>query len=174
MLEYLSGKFYEVKLTTNATRLSEKLIHTILGTGVNLVVFSVDASTPDFYEQIRVRGKFDVVHKNIKMSHEIRQKYDPNCQTVSRISAVKFREDQDPEAFCSFWQDLVDEVGMKNVATRWDTYNNAPASKAMKPCAYLWERLYIWQDGLVSPCDADYKSELSAGNIAESTIKDVW
>ena len=34
--------------------------------------------------------------------------------------------------------------------------------------------MYIWFDGKVNPCDADYKSYLSFGNISNSSIKEVW
>ena len=174
MLEYLAGKFFEVKLTTNATRLTEALIHMIISTGVNMVVFSVDSHQREVYEEIRVGGEFDTVYRNIQLFHEIRDKYYPNSQTVSRISAVQVNEDQDPELFCKFWQPLVDEVGMKSAATRWDTYNNDPIPNVEEACAYLWERLYVWHDGSTSPCDADYKSALSIGSIADSTVREIW
>jgi len=34
--------------------------------------------------------------------------------------------------------------------------------------------MYIWFDGKVNPCDADYKSYLSYGNFKEKTIKEIW
>ena len=34
--------------------------------------------------------------------------------------------------------------------------------------------MYVWWDGKVNPCDADYKSYLSYGNAKESSIKDLW
>ena len=174
MLKYLSGKFFEIKLTTNATKLTESLIHDIFQSGVNLVIFSVDTHEKEIYEQIRVRGDFDIVYKNIRMFQEIREKDYPDSSLVTRISAVKFREDQDPKGFCDFWSDLVDEVGMKEAAARWDTYNNEPSPDLEAPCGYLWERLYVWYDGSISPCDADYKSMLAVGSIENSSIKDVW
>ena len=64
MLEYVSGKFLVVKLNTNATRLSEKLIRKILETGVNEVVYSVDESEEQKYEKIRVGGKFKEVKQH--------------------------------------------------------------------------------------------------------------
>ena len=42
MLDYVSNKFLEVKLNTNATKLSENLIRKILETNVNELVYSVD------------------------------------------------------------------------------------------------------------------------------------
>ena len=43
-----------------------------------------------------------------------------------------------------------------------------------EPCSYIWERMYIWFDGKVNPCDADYKSYLSYGNVKYNTIKQIW
>ena len=57
---------------------------------------------------------------------------------------------------------------------RWDTYNNNKNEDINDPCENLWDRMYIWFDGKVNPCDADYKSFLSFGNINESSIKKIW
>ena len=34
--------------------------------------------------------------------------------------------------------------------------------------------MYVWYDGKVNPCDADYKSYLSYGNAKEYTLKELW
>ena len=34
--------------------------------------------------------------------------------------------------------------------------------------------MYIWFDGKVNPCDADYKSLLSFGNVNQNSIKEIW
>ena len=34
--------------------------------------------------------------------------------------------------------------------------------------------MYIWHDGATNPCDFDYKSLLSNGNIRNSSIKEIW
>lgn len=34
--------------------------------------------------------------------------------------------------------------------------------------------MYVWFDGKVNPCDADYKSYLSYGNLKENSIKEIW
>ena len=34
--------------------------------------------------------------------------------------------------------------------------------------------MYIWWDGKCNPCDADYKSHMSYGDVSSSTIKEVW
>ena len=42
------------------------------------------------------------------------------------------------------------------------------------PCTFLWDRMYVWHDGKVNPCDADYKSYLTYGNVKDKTIYEVW
>ena len=34
--------------------------------------------------------------------------------------------------------------------------------------------MYIWFDGKVNPCDADYKSLLSYGNAKDYSIEELW
>ena len=34
--------------------------------------------------------------------------------------------------------------------------------------------MYVWFDGKINPCDADYKSYLSYGNVKNNTIKEIW
>ena len=66
MLDYCKGKFFDLKINTNATRLTEKLMHTIVESGVTDLVFSVDSYEKDEYESIRVLGVYEEVVNNIK------------------------------------------------------------------------------------------------------------
>ena len=174
MIEYCSGKFFELKINTNATKLSEKLIHQILKNGITNMVFSVDSYTKDEYESIRVKGVFEEIVNNIKKFKEIREKFYPNSRCETRISGVKVDKKQDPIKFKNFWKDYVDNVVMIEMENRWDTYNNPKEIMASGACNYLWERMYIWYDGLCNPCDVDYKSELSTGTVKEQTIREIW
>ncbi len=172
-LEYCSEKFLDIKLITNATKLKEDLIHSIFKHKVHQVVFSIDSEEKNAYERIRKFGNYDQVLNNVKLYNEIKKEY-KNINTVTRISGVKVEEEQDEKKFCEFWKPYADEVVMKKAFSRWDTYNNDVMNDFLEPCSYIWERMYIWFDGKVNPCDADYKSYLSYGNVNEKTIKEIW
>ena len=174
MLEYCSGKFFELKINTNGTKLPDKLIHQILKNGVTNMVFSIDSYTKDEYESIRVQGIFEEVVNNVKRFQEIREKDYPDSRCETRVSGVKVDKNQDPIKFKNFWKNHVDNVVMVEMENRWDTYHNPKEIMASGACNYLWERLYIWYDGLCNPCDIDYKSELSVGSVKEKSIKDIW
>tara|TARA_B100001540_G_C15802461_1_gene640537 strand:+ start:383 stop:1480 length:1098 start_codon:yes stop_codon:yes gene_type:complete len=173
MLEYCKDKFLELKLNTNATKLTEKLCHQILKSGVTDLVFSVDSYAKEEYESIRIKGVFEEVLNNIKRFQKIREEY-PNSKIATRVSGVKVESRQDPKKFKEFWENYVDHVVMVEMENRWDTYHNPKEIMGAGPCNYLWERMYVWYDGICNPCDADYKSELSVGSVKNSTIKEIW
>jgi len=174
MLEYCSGKFFDLKMNTNATRLNEKLIHQILKSGVTDLVFSVDSYEKEEYESIRIRGIFENVLNNIKKFKEIKDNFYPNSKCATRISGVKINASLDSEIFKKYWEKYVDHVVLVELQERWDTYNNPIENAGKGPCNYLWGEMNIWFDGLCNPCDVDYKSELSVGNIQQQNIKEIW
>jgi len=174
MLELMSKKnFLDIKVNTNATKLTEDLCRVILSSGVSELVYSVDAGTKETYESIRVGGKFDNVVRNIERFNEIRRVEFPDSRTVTRISGVKINDSQDIDQMTDFWSERVDEVTIKPAIPRWDSYNNDLTYRS-EPCELLWERLYVWYDGKINPCDFDYKSYLSVGNINNITIREAW
>ena len=103
MLDYCKGKFFDLKINTNATRLTEKLMHTIIESGVTDLVFSIDSYEKDEYESIRVLGIFEEVVNNIKKFKEINDIY-PNSNCATRVSGVKINEKQNIEEFTKYWK----------------------------------------------------------------------
>ena len=174
MLEYTKDKFFEVKVNTNATKLTEKLCHSILQSGVTELVYSIDSEDKKLYEEIRVKGKFDRVIDNIKMFNRIKDEHYPESKIMTTASGVFFHEDQDSKSYTDFFSKLVDNVAAVNIENRWNTYANETHPETDTPCEYLWQRMYIWFDGKSNPCDVDYKSYLEVGNVKEASIKEVW
>ena len=174
MLKYTKGKFFEVKVNTNGTKMTEKLCHDILSSGVTELVWSIDAPKKDLYEKIRLRGKFDKVISNIKMFNDIRREHYPNSTLKTSAGGVMFHEEQDIKEFTDFFSSLADNVSAQTMENRWNTYKNEIIPDMTSPCEYLWERMYIWFDGTCNPCDLDYKSKLEVGNISNNSLKEIW
>lgn len=174
MLEYCKDKFFDLKMNTNATHLSEKLIHQILKSGVSDLVFSVDSYEKAEYESIRVRGIFENVLNNIKKFKEIKENFYPESKCATRISGVKINSTLDTETFKKFWEKYVDHVVLVELQERWDTYHNPVENAGSGPCNYLWGEMNIWYDGTCNPCDVDYMSKLSVGNVRNKSIKEIW
>ena len=182
MINYCKNKFIEFKINTNATRLDDYKIRSILEAEVNELVFSVDAHTSELYEKIRPsinkKNNFNLVIENIKKFNLIRKQEYPHSKTKTRVSGVVFREDQNIEEITKFWKKYVDDVAFVRAQNRWDTYMNEKVP-LKSHCNYLWERFYVWFDGTTNPCDVDYKSYLSGGkldpdNVSVEEIKRIW
>lgn len=175
MLHYLAeAGILDIKINTNASKLDKKIAHAILSSGVSEVVFSVDAATKETYEKIRRGGKFEEVVANIDLFNKIRNKYYPHSSTVTRVQAVALSENKNDIAKMEkFWSKRIDQVVIKKAVERWDSYHR-PRNNIKKPCNLLWERMYVWFDGKVNPCDFDYKSKLSFGNAKKSSLVNLW
>jgi len=174
MLLYCKDKFLEFKMNTNATKLTEKLIHDILKSDPSDLVFSVDSYYKEEFESLRVNANFEQVLENIKKFKEIREKFYPNSRCITRISGVQVSEKQDPLKFKEFWEKYVDFVVMVKMLTKWDIYNNSKEEMRDSPCHYLSRSLSIYFDGSIIPCDMDYQATLKLGSLSESTIENIW
>ena len=174
MLEYMKGKFLEIKINTNGTKLTEKLCHNILSCDVTELVWSIDAPRKELYEKIRVNGVFEQVINNIIMFNKIRSEFYPESNLTTTASGVMFHEEQDIQEYKNFFSKIADNVAAQQIENRWNTYANDPQPDITDPCQYLWERMYVWFDGKCNPCDVEYKSYLEVGNLKDNNIKDIW
>ena len=176
MLNFISTKknIMEVKLNTNGSYLTEEICHSILKNKLTQVVISSDHYVKKDYERLRLGSNFEKIVANIDMLFNIRAKNYPNSITEIRVSGVDNDKNLDREKFKNFWIKRCDHVSASFPLERWDTYNNKPHPEINDPCENLWDRMYIWFDGKVNPCDADYKSLLSYGNAKDKTIKELW
>lgn len=173
MLKYCNGKFLNLKINTNASLLNEKKIHSILEGGVKTLVYSADAADKDLYAKLRVNGKLETVLKNIELFKNIKEKHYPKSKIITRVSGVKISEEQKIDDMLSLWKDLVDQVAFVEYNPWENSYDKEP-NKIIEPCSDLWRRMFVWWDGLINPCDVDYKSVLSPTSILKSDLKNAW
>ena len=173
MLEYISGKFLGFKINTNAWYLNEEKAHALLAADPNTIVFSADAADDELYAKLRVNGRLDRVLENVRMFADIKAKHYPNSRAITRVSGVKFSDQQDFETIEGFWKNYVDQVAFVDY-NPWVSVYDADPTGVNEVCSDLWRRTFVWWDGRVNPCDVDYLSSLAAGNIADTSLSDIW
>lgn len=173
MLDYTRGKFLNLKINTNASLLDEARCHAILTGGVKTVVFSADAAEEPLYSKLRVNGNLSVVLENIELFQKIRQTQYPDLPVITRVSGVKFSDEQDIDSMQAVWGGLVDQVAFVQY-NPWENVYSQPANELAEPCSDLWRRMFVWWDGKSNPCDVDYKSTLSQGSIKDFCLSDLW
>ncbi len=173
MLAYMAGKFVSAKINTNAWFLDERKAHALLSAGFATVVFSADAADDELYKRLRVNGRLDRIVANVRRFQEIRRKHYPASPVITRVSGVRFTQEQSLEDMEKLWKDMVDQVAFVDYNPWENVYVQSP-NGIETPCSDLWRRTFVWFDGTVNPCDVDYKSTLAVGNAGEKTIGGLW
>jgi len=173
MVDYLAGKFLAIKINTNASMLDEAKCHAILGAGVQTLVFSADAASEPLYSRLRVRGDLEQVLGNVRLFHDIREKHYPHSRTITRVSGVKFSDEQDLDEMEGFWRDLVDQVALVKY-NPWENTYEQPVNQIDSPCSEYWRRAFVLWDGTMNPCDTDYKATLTPGNVKDGSVSAIW
>jgi radical SAM protein with 4Fe4S-binding SPASM domain len=176
MLKYIGEKenIFEVKTNTNATFLNEDNCHAILKNNISQVVISSDHYIKEEYEKLRLGANFEKIVENVDRLFNIRNTYYPNSITEIRISGIDNDRNLDRNLFHNFWIKRSDHVSASYPMERWNTYENNIHPEINDSCQYLWDRMYVWFDGKTNPCDADYKSYLSYGDVSKDTIENIW
>jgi len=173
ILKYINNKFLAFKLNTNASMLNEKMIHDILSSNMQTLVFSIDSFEKEQYEKIRVNGNFDKIFRNLELFTNIKQKEYPNSKLITRVSGVKIKDDQSIDDMKKTWSNYVDAVAFVPY-TPWESSYDNPINNLSHACHELWTRLFVWADGRANPCDYDYKSTLSKWNVKFLNVQEIW
>lgn len=173
MLRYAAGKFLAMKLNTNAWFLDEAKSHAILSADFNTVVFSADAASEPAYSTLRVGGRLERVVENIRRFRDIQTRDYPRSRTITRVAGVQVPGTPDLGQMQRFWGDLVDQVAFVRY-NPWENTYERPLNEIGDPCSDLWRRMFVWWDGTVNPCDVDYRSTLSVGNVSVNRLDELW
>ena len=169
----------DIKLNTNAALLTEELSRKLLVSGLDLIVFSVDSINPENYYSIR-GIQLNTVLDNIEKFLSIKRVEYPNSKIKVRVAMVITKEmkhiaEYEVEAAKDYWLKRVDELSVKSEANFIHIYDNQQNQMESNTCNLLWERMYLWHDGRVNPCDIDHLSTLCVGDISQGeTISSIW
>jgi radical SAM protein with 4Fe4S-binding SPASM domain len=182
----------DVLLFTNGTLLNEKNSIKILNSSVTRLFVSIDASTPESYNKVRVPvsknysdERIKKLEANIKSFIKLRDDRDMKFPLV-RTSFVALKENRkEIESFTNKWVDIVDSVEIqKEVSIKAYTnsakfqeselFNFAKKTSKKYECRQPWTRLGIYSDGSVTPCCNTFGRNLPIGNIKENTISEIW
>ena len=122
---------------------------------------------------MRVNGKLSIILENLERFQKIRETQYPDLPVITRVSGVKFSDEQDLDSMQRVWSGLVDQVAFVKY-NPWENVYNQPSNDIVNPCTDLWRRMFVWWDGKANSCDVDYKSTLSVGSIKNNPLNKLW
>ena len=165
-----------VDLTTNAMTLSEEKMRRLLLAPIDVIDVSLDAFRKETYEAIRIRGKFDVVTRNLRRLVELRDALDSPTRIMTSIIRQQQSEGE-IEQFQEFWGQYVDEVLVRGLNTDLGIVNASQTyfrDIERWPCPQFWKRVTINPHGEVRFCVEDWRNEGVVGNVVDGSIREIW
>ncbi len=182
-IEYIK-KFDNIKnvgISTNATVLDEETSRRLLSSGLDRIILSVDAASPEVYEKIRGADFMKVV-KNVNnflnMRHEMRASMKVE---LSIIDMALNRSEI--AAFESFWKERLKREGDELLIKRFVNFGSqvkdfsadtSPNGKKRVPCRKLWNSLTILSNGKVVACCYDVNGVLYLGDVSRENLAHIW
>ena len=174
MIRYASNNHVACGISTNATFLNHDFSKKLCQSGVDTIIFSIDASTKDTYKKIRKGGNFDQVIQNTEEFLNLSERKNIRHTIIQMIRMESNSHEVDE--FIKKWKGPNRRVHIKEEdswAGHFKTNINRNQIKRF-PCHKLWERLTIDWQGNASICCRDFKMQVKVGNIAKDSFTDIW
>ncbi len=179
-----------VYVTTNGQLLNKEKINKIFDSGLDSIKFSIDASSQETYEKIRIGAKWKKLIENIDLLNELRNKRNSNIKIFASFTLQK-RNLMDLIIFDDIFNNRIDETLYSIVATQGGLVPdinilfpnaNEKISNTIDtvfniephPCNLLWNRFVVTWDGKLTICCSDFEEKLLYGNLNESTLSECW
>lgn len=178
LIEYAKKVGAKVGLITNGSKFTEESSRRIIESQIDMIEFSVDASDPKTYSEVRKGLNWEKMLSNVKRMVKIRNELKSSTKII--VSAVN-QIGVELEKVEIFWSSIVDEFQKRKYLT-WGI--NDPSKSAdpapylppeqMIPCPFIFERLNIDSRGKVMVCGFDIAAKTDMGNVHEKSIKEIW
>lgn len=171
-VKYAKSKgLIDVYFNTNAMLLTEEVAKKLIDAGLNRLSVSFEGYTKDIFEKNRVGAKYETVLANIDRLQELKRELGA-INPKLRVQTVMLPEVEAIfDQYKEFWSNRADEVAFL------DYKEMKKKKKGMQDswvCPQVWQRMAIFWDGTMLPCNHDDDGLLALGNVNNISIKEAW
>ncbi len=165
-------------LFTNGTLLHKNdNIQKLLLSPLDSITVSLDAASKEDYESVRLQLSYQRLIDNIKSLYS--KKREIGAKQLIRFSVLALKaNEKSHRAFFKEMKDYADVLELNNphnFAGLVDVeVKYAYTSKKRFPCYYLWSRMTVPPDGLISLCGYDFIKEHVVGSLYDKTVMEIW
>lgn len=167
----------EIQINTNGFLYDEQKIRDLILAGIDRVIFSLDATTPEVYSKIRIGGDYNQVVNNIKTFSQIRKELKRKKPYI-RVQMVRTKlNEHQVDDYRKMWKDIADDVRISDVTDRGQGDSlrvGDQISIGRVCCPQPWQRMMISCSGEVMMCCSDWYSKYIIGNINKNSLKEIW
>ncbi len=171
----------DVQITTNATLLNEKQAHEILASGLDGIVFSVDAHHGESWHQRNQNEPYQgTIERNIRQFLSLRKSLGKKWPQVRMRASISETDQASYERTKERIQatfpdvDIVVVNRLHNFSDSEDSYPDLHTHYRLLPCSHLFQRLAVFWDGQVTACCMDYNNRFQLGDARKQRIQEIW
>lgn len=179
LIEYLHyGKnagLRSLNVNSNGQLLTRALAAPLLETGVDVIVFGLDALTAPVYSRIRVNGDRDTVYGNV--IHLLRERDRLGFKTEIQVQFIEMDENaHELVPFTQFWHAQGATVKVRNKLSwggKFETPVTIPDEDRIA-CPWALTMMHVFWDGRVPRCPGDTEGEDTALNAWDGSLTALW
>jgi radical SAM protein with 4Fe4S-binding SPASM domain len=172
----------KITLNTNGTRLNEHVIPRLLSCGIDRLIISCDAHTPETHAVVRpainkhATAGLDGIYQGARLLLEAMRQ--TSSELLLEMQFSIFDENQhEVDAFRQYWLEQGAIVKVRPKVFWSGTVRGGQrrdVSKNRAPCLWAMDSAAIQWNGNVVMCPIDCDGKYVAGNIELQTLKDIW
>lgn len=194
MIKKARTKRLHTMTSTNGQFLDTETARSVVESGLERIIISLDGMDQLVYEKYRKGGNVDKVKEGIKALVEWKKALRSTTPVIT-VQFLVFSHNQHQIEDVKNWSRKVgvEEVEIKSAMIR-DFKNGNPLipdeqyaryrehgrggfiikNKLKNHCWQTWHKAVITWDGKVLPCCFDYDGDHEMGNIMQQTFSDIW
>ncbi len=178
MITYAKDKgLTDVVLNSNANLLDHEAAKSLVQSGLDAIYIGIDAFDRETYAKIRVRGNYEKAVQNTKHLIELKKQMNSEKPEVFVQFVEMEANSKEKEAFIEYWnrQGAIVKIRPKvSWAGLIDAPNLVLDDKDRWPCYWAMRTMSITDTGKVVTCAVDLDAKYVAGDVNESSLKEVW
>lgn len=179
LVDYGKSRGAAMGLSTNATFLDERKARALLEGGLDFLVVSLDAASPEAYARLRVGGELARTVENVRAFLSLRRALRARTDVAVQLILTPANADE-LRPFTDEWaregvpvmikeaRDWAGQVPLDRLGVA------ARPSVAREPCKMPWTELTVLWDGAVVPCANHFEREHAVGDLARQSLDEVW
>jgi len=177
-VEYEVAEKYEI--TTNASLLTDQLSEKLIRAGISLIQISIYGLNDLQYKEFSNASlKFDDLVRNIEYLYAIKGQAEMIIKITDAVCGTEAGQDE----FHRIFSPICDRICLEHAAPIWyempmndesglDIYGHPIVRKEVCPLPFF--NLIVNEDGVVTPCCADWKHKLVMGHADREALKSIW
>jgi radical SAM protein with 4Fe4S-binding SPASM domain len=184
-IQYASGAKIRTGLSINPIMLTDRVRGSLLETNPDILYISLDGHDNKSFSEIRgMRDAYDISKERLLTF--LGEKTARGVKTIIILSMIDFALNrQSIELTKHSWEKVpgIDSVLIKGY-TSWDGSvarinelagnTGESGDRSAVRCTIPWDTMTITWDGDVVPCCFDFNKKYILGNIARSTLSEIW